>query len=123
LIYRLYPSQKVFMDARSDFYGSDFLKKSIDVLNVTVGWDRTLARFGVDTILMPPASPLAGALKESAHWRVDYDDGVALIFRPAASGRVQQVSAADKCGGEGRGREATKTQASDRSTHRHKSKT
>jgi len=123
LIYRLYPSQKVFLDARSDFYGSDFLKKSLDVLNVTVGWDRTLARFGVDTILLPPATPLAGALKESAHWRVDYDDGVAIIFRPAASGRREQVSAADECGGTGRGREATKTKISDRSIHRQKSKT
>jgi hypothetical protein len=72
---------------------------------------------------MPPATPLAGALKESAHWRVDYDDGVAIIFRPAASGRMKQVSATDQCGGEGRGREATKTQASDRSIHRQKSKT
>jgi len=123
LIYRLYPSQKVFLDARSDFYGSDFLKKALEVINVTPGWDRTLACFGVDTVLMPPATPLAGALKESAHWRVDYDDGVAIIFRPAASGRPQRVSAANECGGEGRGREATKTQASDRSIHRQKSKT
>jgi hypothetical protein len=123
LIYRLYPSQKVFLDARSDFYGSDFLKKALDVLNVAVGWDRTLARFGVDTILLPPATPLAGALKESAHWRVDYDDGVAIIFRPAASGRSEQVSAADDRGGTGRGREATKTKASDRSIHRQQPKT
>jgi hypothetical protein len=121
LIYRLYPSQKVFLDARSDFYGSDFLKKALEIINVTPGWDRTLARFGVDTVLMPPATPLAGALKESAHWRVDYDDGVAIIFRPVASGRMKQVSAADECGGKGRGREATKTQASDRSIHRQKS--
>jgi hypothetical protein len=87
LIYRLYPSQKVFLDARSDFYGSDFLKKALEVINVTPGWDRTLACFGVDTVLMPPATPLAGALKESAHWRVDYDDGVAIIFRLAARPR------------------------------------
>jgi hypothetical protein len=123
LIYRLYPSRNVFWDARSDFYGDDFLKKGLEIINVTPGWDKTLARFSVDTVLMPPNTPLAGALKESARWRVDYDDGVAVIFRPAPSGRVEQVSAADKRGGEGRGREATKTQANDRSIHRQKSKT
>ncbi len=66
LIYRLYPKTKVFMDGRSDFYGTEFNKKYLDVLQVNDGWEKTLARFGVNTILMPPSTPLAGALKESA---------------------------------------------------------
>lgn len=112
LIYRLYPGTKVFMDGRSDFYGTEFNKKYLDVLQVNYGWEKTLARFGVDTVLMPPSTPLAGALKESAHWRVVYDDGVAVVFRPAQTRRQAQVSvtAGD---GASRGREATKTQASD----------
>lgn len=112
LIYRLYPETKVFMDGRSDFYGTEFNKKYLDVLQVNYGWEKTLARFGVDTVLMPPSTPLAGALKESPRWRVVYDDGVAVVFRPAPAGRQAQVSvtAGD---GAGRGREATKTQASD----------
>ena len=56
------------------------------------GWEKTLGRFGVNTILLPPDAPLAGALKESSRWRVVYDDGVALIFRPAAA----QTAAASK---------------------------
>ena len=71
------------MDGRSDFYGDDFEEKCADVLNVKYDWEKTLNGFGVDTILLPPSAPLAGALKESSRWRVVYDDGVALVFRPA----------------------------------------
>ena len=54
LIYSLYPRHLVFVDGRSDFYGDDFEEKYIDVLNVKYGWEQTLSRFGMDTILLPP---------------------------------------------------------------------
>ena len=113
LIYRLYPQTKVFMDGRSDFYGTEFNKKYLDVLQVNDGWEKTLARFGVDTILMPPSTPLAGALKESARWRVVYDDGVAVVFRSAQK-TVRAPVSVTAGGGISRGREVTKTHAADR---------
>jgi len=113
LIYRLYPHSRVFVDGRSDFYGDDFETKLLDVLNVNYGWDQTLARFGVDTVLMPPNSPLTGALKESSRWRVVYDDGVALVFRAKGQPSGDRASAVIG-GGIGRGREVTKTPTSDR---------
>ena len=109
LIYRLFPGHKVFIDGRSDFYGDDFDDKVMDVLNVKYGWEKTLARFGVDTILLPPGTPLTGALKESSRWRVVYDDGIALVFRSASRTVGVQVSATNIGGGEGRDREVTKT--------------
>ncbi|HWC99957.1 MAG TPA: hypothetical protein VG456_24525 [Candidatus Sulfopaludibacter sp.] len=122
LIYRLYPQTKVFMDGRSDYYGSEFNQKYLDVITVNYGWEKTLARFGVDTILMPPGSPLTGALKESARWRVVYDDGVAVVFRSAAkaAGTTNSVTAGD---GKGRDREITKTAESDRRITENKTKT
>ena len=45
LIWRLYPSDKVFVDGRSDFYGSAFEEKCIDVLNVKYDWERILSGF------------------------------------------------------------------------------
>ncbi len=54
LIYRLYPRIRVFIDGRSDFYGAEFEQKAVDALNVKDGWEDTLARFGVDTVLLPP---------------------------------------------------------------------
>jgi hypothetical protein len=81
LIYRLYPKTRVFIDGRSDFYGDDFETKCVDALNVKYGWEKTLSRFGVDTVLLPPGTPLTGALKLSNDWRVIYDDGIAVVFR------------------------------------------
>lgn len=92
LIYQLYPRIRVFIDGRSDYYGADFEQKALDALNVKYGWEDTLARFGVNTILLPPTTPLTGALKISNRWRLVYDDGVALVFRYAA---LQQSAAAD----------------------------
>jgi hypothetical protein len=114
LIWSLYPTNRVFVDGRSDFYGDDFEEKYVDVLNVRTGWEKTLAHFGVDTILLPPDAPLAGALKESSRWRVVYDDGISLVFRSSAKewGRTLPVTASRD--GESRGREITKTEAGDR---------
>jgi hypothetical protein len=113
LIWRLYPTGKVFVDGRSDFYGADFENKYIDVLNVKHDWEQILDGFGVNTILLPPGAPLSGVLQESARWRAVYDDGVALIFRAVPKAGGEPTSAASLVGGAGRDREVTKTSASD----------
>ncbi len=86
LIYRLYPSTKVFVDGRFDFYGEKFSQKYLDLMNVKYGWDATLNHYSIATVLVPVESSLAGALKESRGWRVVFDDGVAVVFRRSASG-------------------------------------
>ena len=96
LIYRLYPQGgQVYIDGRSDFYGKEFCMETLGVLNVKYDWEKTLAVYGVDTLLLQADSALAGAAKESPRWRVRYDDGRALVFRPAESapGTNSQVSA------------------------------
>jgi hypothetical protein len=121
--YLIWTGHKVFVDGRSDFYGDDFEEKYIDVLNVKYGWEKTLGRFGVDTILMPPTAPLSGALKESSRWQVVYDDGIALVFRSThkAGGATDSVTAARD--GNGLGREIDKSQARDLPVTGTKSKT
>jgi len=89
LIYREYPRVRVFMDGRSDFYGAEFAKQYIQAMGVQAGWEKYLARYGVDTIMLPPDAPLAGALKQSPAWHLIYDDGVALIFRSAQAAALQ----------------------------------
>jgi len=123
LIWSLYPRHRVFVDGRSDFYGNDFEEKFLDVMNVKVGWEKTLARFGVNTILMPPVAPLAGALKESSRWKVVYDDGIALVFRPADAAPGATTFAASRDGELGRDREVTKTPTRDPAITRTKQKT
>jgi len=133
LIWSLYPSHKVFVDGRSDFYGNDFEEKCIDVLSVKYNWEKILNRFGVDTILLPTGAPLAGALKESSRWRLVFDDGIALVFRSTgknvphkdtppkdggASGSVAQTGS-----GRSRDRKVTKTEARDQAITETKIKT
>ncbi|MEO8053160.1 MAG: hypothetical protein ABI833_22370, partial [Acidobacteriota bacterium] len=94
LIYKLSPRGfKVFVDGRSDFYGGKFGQDYIDVIQVKYNWQQTLDRYGVDTILLPVDAALSGALKESRRWRVAYDDGMAIVFRPTAlaGARMEQV--------------------------------
>ena len=110
LIYHLYPRGfKVFVDGRSDFYGGKFGQDYIDVLEVKYNWQQTLDRYGVNTILLPCDAPLSGALKESRRWRVAYDDGIAIVFRPAAlaGARMKQVFTGNTGGIGGGGPETT----------------
>jgi hypothetical protein len=123
--YLIYSGRKVFVDGRSDFYGDDFENKYLDVMSVKYGWEKTLGKFGVDTILLPPTAPLSGALKESSRWRVVYDDGIAVVFRsngPTVQEQGTQVSAAIG-DGEGRDREVTKTDQRDHGITETKPKT
>lgn len=83
LIYNLYPTKRVFVDGRSDFYGPSFDEQYMDIMRVKNGWEQTLARYSVDTILLPVDESLTGALKQSRKWRPVYDDGMAIVFRQA----------------------------------------
>ena len=110
LIYKLYPT-KVFVDGRSDFYGPKFCQTYIDIIGVKYNWEKSLAKYGVDTILLSPDSALTTAIKESHNWRVVYDDGVAVIFRPAGAGaaKSEQLSVVQPDSGTGRDRKITKS--------------
>jgi hypothetical protein len=95
LLYNLYPGHKVFVDGRDDFYGQDFEQKYMDLMNVKYDWEQSLNKYKVDTILLSTKTALAGAIKQSSHWRTVYDDTIAIIFRavPEPVAESQQVSA------------------------------
>jgi hypothetical protein len=115
LLYTLYPT-KVFIDGRSDMYGDKFCLNFIDIVNVKWDWEQSLAKYKVDTILLPTSAALAGALKESRNWQVVYDDHVAVVFRPVASMARpgEKVSAVLPDSGTGRDRKVTKSEGRDR---------
>ena len=113
LIYRLYPNTRVFVDGRSDFYGDEFIEKYVDVIKAAYGWEETLKKYGVDTVLMPVDAPLVTVLKECRRWRPVYDDGTAIVFRSeaalarAGTPEETRASAAIPDGRDKRGREIT----------------
>ncbi len=106
LIYRLYPAKQVFIDGRSDFYGDDFGEEYVRLLSVEEGWNRTLDRYAIDTIVISPKFALTSTLKISPAWRVVYDDHTSLVFRRNTAG---SGSSASQTEGSSRDREITKT--------------
>lgn len=80
LIYRLYPSTKVFFDGRSDFYGADFVSRCGQVIDARYDWETEFKRFTVDTVLLRTDAPLATVLKNSRDWRLLLDNGSIIIF-------------------------------------------
>jgi hypothetical protein len=79
LIYRLWPERKVFIDGRSDFYGSAFGKETLRASQPAYDWQKILDRYRIDAVLWRVEEPLATTLKESRRWRIVHDDGVALL--------------------------------------------
>jgi hypothetical protein len=80
LIYKLYPGTKLYFDDRHDFYGEAFIRDYLKAMNGTSRWREPLDRYQVKWILIATDSPLASVLKERKDWRVEYDDGLAIIF-------------------------------------------
>ena len=87
LIYRFYPSQRVFLDGRSDFYGDDVVSEYQHIMSAQYDWETDLKRFAIDTVMVKPEAPLAAVLKESPRWKLLFDDGSVLIFRAQPVGK------------------------------------
>jgi hypothetical protein len=85
LIYRLHPDIRLYMDDRHDFYGAKYVADYIKLFYVDLGWKEVLAKYDIRWVLVPPKSPLANALKETADWTVVHDDGVGIIFQRAGA--------------------------------------
>jgi hypothetical protein len=88
LIYRLYPGTKVYFDDRHDFYGEAFIDDYLKAVYGNWQWRDILDKYQVQWVLIPVDSPLSSALKESKDWRVEYDDGLAIVFSRSSIGTV-----------------------------------
>ncbi|MBK9125341.1 MAG: hypothetical protein IPM16_19760 [Chloroflexi bacterium] len=78
LIYfaREYP---VFIDGRADLYRA-FTWEYIAIHRADPGWQDELAKWDVNSVLVEPETPLAGALRAEPGWSVAYEDDVAVLF-------------------------------------------
>jgi hypothetical protein len=85
LIYRLFPRSKVVLDDRADFYGEDFMKSYLRMLNGERGWEEFLRQHPAACLLLPRDSALATILAKTTGWTSIYQDEVAIIFVPARS--------------------------------------
>jgi hypothetical protein len=80
LIYRFAGARKVYFDGRSDFYGADFLKQYVVLMEARPGWRGMVSAAGFTHALLPNASALNAALQQ-AGWFTLYRDGVATLLR------------------------------------------
>lgn len=87
LIYRLWPSLKVFDDGRTDFYGPAFIEEGLLAWNADPEWRNILERYRVNAALLPVDSALASVLRERPEWKAIYQDRIAVIFAKVEEGR------------------------------------
>lgn len=79
LIYRFAGERKVFFDGRSDFYGSDFMKRYIKLIEVRPGWREELASWQFSHALLPNQYSLIPALQQLG-WKTIHRDSVATLL-------------------------------------------
>ena len=84
LIYRLYPGTRVYVDDRHDFYGDQFLKNYLKVIQIAPDWQSALAETKVRWVLVPDDSALANILRETPQWRMVHEDRTAALFEYTA---------------------------------------
>jgi hypothetical protein len=75
------PQERVFVDGRSDLYGSDFLYSPYRVVaGGGPGWQQQLDRFGIGTVLLRRSDGLVSVLAASPAWKFTYADDHAVVF-------------------------------------------
>jgi hypothetical protein len=80
LIWKLYPSTPVFIDGRADLYGQQLFDQFAETYQFKGAWQRSFQQWGINTVLVPPSSPLATGLRSSPGWRVSYEDPQAVVL-------------------------------------------
>jgi len=77
------PSQKVFIDGRSDFYGPEVGNDYIRLTGGAWDWPQLIDKYRFDLVLLPVESTLVQILKLAPEWRVVQDDGKRILLARA----------------------------------------
>ncbi|MBC8166450.1 MAG: hypothetical protein H7Y20_11340 [Bryobacteraceae bacterium] len=80
LIYRFEGTRKVWFDGRSDFYGAQFMKDYLRLVELRPGWRDQVSQFGFTHALLPGSAPLLAAL-ETNGWKRLHSDTVATLLQ------------------------------------------
>ena len=76
----LHPTQKVYVDGRSDFYGQEVGNEYIRLLNGGKDWAKTLETRGFETALISTDLALAQLLKQRSDWQVVAEEGKRILL-------------------------------------------
>lgn len=88
LIRRLHGEYPVYIDGRADVYGDKFMYEAFNTHDGGNGWDESLNRFSIRTVLISPDVPLASLLRSDEQWQKVYEDHQAVIFTRSGTNQV-----------------------------------
>jgi hypothetical protein len=74
------PQIPVYIDARADLFGDDFIFHWLDVVNANLDWEEEFARWGITAVLIKPERGLARELRDHDDWQVVYGNDVGVLF-------------------------------------------
>jgi hypothetical protein len=80
MIWKLYPSYRVYIDGRADVYGDSFLRDFAAAYYLRGGWEMILQKWRIRTVMLPPDAPLITGLHSDASWKQIYADSQATIM-------------------------------------------
>jgi hypothetical protein len=80
LIWQNFPDQRVFMDARHNYYGEKIGNEFLTVANGLPGWRDVQTRYDFEAYFWPAGTPLESILSESPDWRVLDRDSQSVLF-------------------------------------------
>lgn len=95
LIYHFAGQRKVFFDGRSDYYGVDFMRDYIELVQVRPGFERQLEQFRFTHALLPVNYSLLAVLPKMG-WRETYRDGTAVLLKAPEIGPAGGTIGNDK---------------------------
>lgn len=82
LIFSLYPHSKVFIDGRADLYGDKFFTTHQTIVNAGDGWQKLLARYDIDYVLLPNDTPVLWPLNAGNEFKLVYcDEANSVLLR------------------------------------------
>ena len=89
LIRRLHGEYPVYIDGRADVYGDNFMYEAFNTHEGRNGWQGSLDRYSIRTVLIEPDVPLASLLRNDEQWQKVYEDHQAVIFTRSGTGTYQ----------------------------------
>jgi hypothetical protein len=79
LLYRLWPSERVFIDGQTDFYGEELTREYASAISADGHWREVVSKYHINWVIIPPDIPLFEELVR-AGWETLYTDHTAIIF-------------------------------------------
>lgn len=79
-IWKLYPDYRVYIDGRADLYGPALMEQFSAADHLTDDWQKALQNWHIQTVILPPKTPLITGLQLQGGWTTVYADSRAVIL-------------------------------------------